>query len=90
MLYFVKLKDSTCKILHFYHFIYFSAIFYPIWMKYLPKFRENTGLHTYCLFGPKLVPTSPRTAVLSGLFLKNRKDQVHGPGKTGPSVLYGP
>ena len=49
MLYFVKFKDLTRNFCGFYHFIYFSTSFYPIWMKFILKFREYLGLHDYQL-----------------------------------------
>ena len=49
ILYFVKFENLTCKFCGFYHFIYFSASFCPIWMKIIWKFRENSGLQDYCL-----------------------------------------
>ena len=33
----------------FFFFFYFSVSFYPIWMKFLSKFRENVGLQAYHL-----------------------------------------
>ena len=47
----------------------------------LEKYRDTYLPSRFC---PKPVLTSPKTAVFSGLSLKNRKDQDHGPGKTGP------
>jgi hypothetical protein len=49
MLYFVRFKDLMCKFCNFYHFIYFSASFYPIWMKFISIFKEYLGLHDYRL-----------------------------------------
>ena len=81
------------QLLHFLSFYLFLSQFLPdldeIFIKIYRKYRA-----TYLLsrFGPKPVPTGPRTAVYSGLSLKNRKDQDHGPGKIvpGPVRSVGP
>ena len=89
MLYFVKFKDLMCNFCAFSPFFYFSVSFYPFWMKITLKFRENVGLHTYCL---KLVLnlswTGLRTAVLSGLSQKNWENQDHWSTWTGYSPVW--
>ena len=79
------------QLLHFLSFYLFLSQFLPdldkIFIKIQGKYRAT---YLPSQFGPKPIPTGPRTAVFSGLSLKNQKDQVHGPGKTGPSVLRGP
>ena len=67
---------------------YFSVSFYPIWMKIISKFRENVGLHAYCL-GLVLNQswTSLRTAVFSGLSQKIWEDWVRWSAWTGYSPV---
>ena len=69
-------------------FLYFSVSFYPIWMKFFSKFRENVGLQAYYL---SLVLnrswTGLRTAVFSGLSQKNWEDQDRWSAWTGYSPV---
>ena len=69
-------------------FYYFSVSFYPIWMKFLSKFRENVGLQAYCL-GLVLNRswTGLRTAVFSGLSQKNWEDRDCWSAWTGYSLV---
>ena len=70
-------------------FFYFSVSFYPIWMKFLSKFRENVGLQAYRL-GSVLNRswTGPRTAVFSGLSQKNLEDRDCWSAWTGYSPVW--
>ena len=72
----------------FLFFFYFSVSFYPIWIKFLSKFRENVGLQAYRL-GSVLNRswTSLRTAVFSGVSQKNWEDRDCWSAWTGYSPV---
>ena len=82
------MTDDFCG---FYHFFYFSASFYPIWMKKISKFREILGLHDYHL-GSVLDRSEPVPKPRSFLVfhLTNQKDRDRGPGRTGPGPVQFP
>ena len=69
-------------------FYIFLSQFYPIWMKFLSKFRENVGLQAYRL-GSVLNRswTGLRTTVFSGLSQKNWEDRDCWSAWTGYSPV---
>ena len=68
ILYFVNFGNLTCNFCNFNRFIYFSASFYPIWMKIISKLSYNVDLHDYCY-------KQVRTGLICSVFIGFRKSK---------------